>query len=395
MNITILMSEVLPLPAVRGGAVEALAQYILDENELNTQNVNFDVITIRDEKAVACSNLYRKTNFRFIKPIPFRGIAQKIYTKISLLIKGKFPPDIYCHQAIKALKKNRASVVIVENRPEFILSLRKALPHAKLVLHLHNDTLNSASQDAGDVLAACDCVLCVSGYIKSRVLTIPCAKDEVVRVLPNAVDSRLFQRKRPIPELSPRHAVIGYVGRVGESKGVGLLVDAFVRIRSSYSDLSLCIVGSSWFGNNEASPFIAALQEKSSLISNSITFTGYLPHQDVPSIQEKFTVQVIPSIWMDPAPLSVIEALSMQVPVVAAAVGGIPEYADDSVATLFSVEGDPVANLEAALRSVLDDYGKAKEKAAKARERVEARFSRAVYYRAFMKELKKIVESAT
>lgn len=60
-----------PVPAVRGGAAEALVEELLKENEIE-QNAEFTVISIADEEAEkAGKENYPHTSFAFIRPDGF------------------------------------------------------------------------------------------------------------------------------------------------------------------------------------------------------------------------------------------------------------------------------------------------------------------------------------
>ena len=57
---------VLPIPTVKGGAVETLVEYILDENEKRPK-YQFTVISISDSDAQKKSLKYKYTNFKYVE----------------------------------------------------------------------------------------------------------------------------------------------------------------------------------------------------------------------------------------------------------------------------------------------------------------------------------------
>ena len=83
------------------------------------------------------------------------------------------------------------------------------------------------------------------------------------------------------------------------------------------------------------------------------------------------------------APLSVLEAMAAGLPVVASAVGGVPEIVADG-ATGLLVPPDDAAALAAALEQLLADAALRRRLGAAGRERVRVRFDLAELQRAHL-----------
>jgi glycosyltransferase involved in cell wall biosynthesis len=94
--------------------------------------------------------------------------------------------------------------------------------------------------------------------------------------------------------------------------------------------------------------------------------------RDVPELLADADVLVLAS-RSEGAPLSILEAMAAGLPVVASAVGGVPELVDDGTTGLLVPPGDPAA-LADALRRVLTDPALRARMGAAGRERVRARF---------------------
>lgn len=102
-----------------------------------------------------------------------------------------------------------------------------------------------------------------------------------------------------------------YIGRLSPEKGVELLAQA----ASRYS-LPLTIMGTG--------PMESALRERYGR-SPYITFAGAGTVEQVAALLARSAVSVIPSVWFENNPLSVIESLCCGTPVVGSRIGGIPE----------------------------------------------------------------------
>jgi len=83
---------------------------------------------------------------------------------------------------------------------------------------------------------------------------------------------------------------------------------------------------------------------------------------------------VIPSVWQDAFPLSVLEAMARGKAVIASRVGGIPEMIDHNVHGLLVAPGDE-ASLSAAMRQLLADRDRAARLGEAARRRVAEQFT--------------------
>lgn len=192
-------------------------------------------------------------------------------------------------------------------------------------------------------------------------------------IIPNGVDLARFdlplsacalRREFGIPGDAP---LLGVVARLEAEKGHRYLLEAMPRILRGAPETWLVIVGE---GSLEAElrAQAAALPRAA---SNRIVFTGR--REDVAAITGEIDVAVLPSL-REAQGISILEAMARRRPVVASAVGGIPEVLTDGLDGLLVPPGDPVALAEACIRlacspSLRRRLGEA------GRATVEARFS--------------------
>ena len=101
-----------------------------------------------------------------------------------------------------------------------------------------------------------------------------------------------------------------YVGRLSEEKGVETLLEV-----AADFPLPLKVIG--------AGPLLETYQKKYSCAQ--VEFLGQQPQESLFPIVQKARFIVLPSVWYENNPLSIIEALSMGTPVCGACIGGIPE----------------------------------------------------------------------
>ena len=107
-----------------------------------------------------------------------------------------------------------------------------------------------------------------------------------------------------------------YLGQIEEHKGILFLLDAWKRFSASHPDTGLTIAGSG-----------SLLHEVIKIAKDmpSIKILGAVPHEATGSLFGAHQATIIPSLVYENAPASISESLSYGVPVIASAIGGIPE----------------------------------------------------------------------
>lgn len=334
MKIAILTSGILPVPAVLGGAVENLTDYYL---EYNNQHQLHDITVY--SVAPPSSTPQADTPCTHYHYIDMKSIGHRLKRAwyVRTHPKGYYTPyiDYFFHEALKHIKRQKYDVIILENRPGYAPALSK-VTDAKFIVHLHNDFLNHESKEAQAIAQACHSVITVSDFIKHRVETVsscqpvkPSSRQLKVTTVHNGIDLQRFYKASPIQReqmgFTEKDFIVVYSGRINRDKGVKELIQAF-KLLKDYSDIKLMIIGGSFFGNEQGiNPFIETLKEESADIASAITFTGYIPYEQIPSYLKMADVAVVPSMWDDPFPTTVLEAMAVGLPLIATNSGGIEE----------------------------------------------------------------------
>ncbi len=107
-----------------------------------------------------------------------------------------------------------------------------------------------------------------------------------------------------------------YVGRLGHEKGLATLIRATAAAR-----VSLKLIGTG--------PEEAALRKLAIDVKADVAFCGYQTGDALRHAIRSARALVLPSEWYENAPMSVLEAYAEGVPVIGAAIGGIPEIVID------------------------------------------------------------------
>lgn len=74
---------------------------------------------------------------------------------------------------------------------------------------------------------------------------------------------------------------------------------------------------------------------------HTITYLGSIPQSEVIALYQKASIFVLPSFW-EGLPVTVLEALACEAPVIATPVGGIPDIIRHAKTGMLTPVGDPL-----------------------------------------------------
>lgn len=155
--------------------------------------------------------------------------------------------------------------------------------------------------------------------------------------------------------------IIGYVGSFWSVEGVPNLLQAFKNLTKKYSKIKLAIMGKVYVSSSDDN--IPKLVEDMNL-KDDVSLIPSQPHEEVPKFLSAFDILCCPKIDCEvnraANPVKVPEYLSMGLPTVASAVGGVTDTIEDGVDGLLVKPGD-VKDLEEKLEWVILNPERAKE----------------------------------
>jgi glycosyltransferase involved in cell wall biosynthesis len=168
-----------------------------------------------------------------------------------------------------------------------------------------------------------------------------------------------------------RHAitndkVVGYLGRLHHLKGLITLLRAWALVTAQVPDATLVIVGDG--------PERQHLHRLASTIDGParVVFAGACAYDDVPLWLDAFDIFVLPSLT-EGTPRALLEAMAMELPVVATSVGDIPYGVLDPSSGVVVPPAEPEA-LANAILALLADPTRAQAMGRNARNTVVGKF---------------------
>jgi glycosyltransferase involved in cell wall biosynthesis len=189
--------------------------------------------------------------------------------------------------------------------------------------------------------------------------------------IPNGVDVPHLDRAavradvRAELGISADQPVVGTAVRLAAQKGLTYLIQAFARLTRPLPTATLVLAGTG--PDREALETLAETLG----VASRVQFLGL--REDVPRLLCAFDVFALSSIW-EGMPLGVLEAMALRCPVVATAVGGVPEILEHELSGCVVPPRD-VDQLEACLRRLLEDPATARAMADRAHARYHDKFS--------------------
>ncbi|MFX0175351.1 MAG: glycosyltransferase family 4 protein [Candidatus Hodarchaeota archaeon] len=233
----------------------------------------------------------------------------KNYNIQLIHLEGRFFPISYISVILNKLIFKRPAVVSAQGRLEIgITGLIENMFDAFITKYLYQKLKK---------------VICVSESLKNRFLNFKIKEDKLI-VIPNGVDITKFSRiessnllNKYLKGKSDFKKVI-FVGRLDVQKGVEYLIRAIPIVLKSYKRVHFFILGN---GNLENE--LKRLAKNLNVMSN-LTFLKAIHLEKMPEFYSSADIFCLPSLH-EGFPLSIAEALSIGLIVVASSTEGIPE----------------------------------------------------------------------
>ena len=393
MKLAILTSGMLPIPAVQGGAVENKIDFLLEYND-RMKIHDITVYSPWNKEASMHPALSSKVNhYVFIDVSSVKArLARRIYGYFHSGEYYNYFIEYYFEKVYAHLKNQNYDCIYLDNCPGYVYKLSQR-GYKKIVLRLGNDLLNSETKYNELIFNNLSKILTCSNFVRDKVATIRC--DKKIQTLYNGINIKVFssmneqQKKRTDIGLSEDDFVMVYTGRLNKEKGVSELIDAMLMLRDK-PNIKLMIIGSPFFGNvaNE-DDFVRGLKQKAEGIKDRIVFTGFIPHSQLAQYLKMSDIAVIPSLWDDPCPNTVLEAQAMGLPLITTCRGGIPEEVTEKNAIILETDNHFVDNLAAAILDLYEHPEKRQQMASVALERGKL-FTKEIYTKNFFEALETI-----
>lgn len=364
MKLAIISPGFVPVPAVKGGAIEQLIEYIITANEIY-HKYDIDLYTINDP--LLDNITYKYTKLIRIPSKNEISLNSKIFFKLKRIF-GKFLylPNNYDYistQFVKYYRKKYYDAVLVENNMDIYGNLLSVVTKERLYFHLHNDVdcddPSKTKEKTKKIINTSTNILVVSQFLKKKLCKMGATN---VIVIPNAIVGKNFKQNslEKVIEIRSKYGikkddfVFTFVGRLAPEKGIDKLILAIKHLEY-LSNIKCLIVGKNFFEDKSGGRYINYLKSIAKNVQDKLIFTGYIPNNKLAAIYSISNCIVIPSQYEEVFGVVALEAMEMGRPVIASNSGGLPEVLSTKCALFVNRDENFVANLSKNMKLILKD----------------------------------------
>ena len=260
---------------------------------------------------------FRK-NIRIFGSTKFKSKLSKNYTDITLNKNSLFQSQsrFYVSKFIDLHKKNKADIIEVHNRPNYLKYIKKL--NSKIVLYFHNDPLEMAGSEKTkerlDLLNICEKIIFNSEWSKNRFLI------DLDNFYTNSEKLEVINQSTNKPKINfnEKEKIITFVGKLNSAKGYDLFGSAILRILNKYKNWKALVVGDE-------------PREKLTFKHKNLNILGFQQHKTVLTVLKKTSIAVACSRWQEPFGRTSLEASSRGCAVIISDKGGLKETITDGI----------------------------------------------------------------
>jgi glycosyltransferase involved in cell wall biosynthesis len=243
-------------------------------------------------------------------------------------------------------------------------------------------------------LSGADAIVGCSDYITNAIRRRFPHYAAKCRTIYNGVDVSEFAPSRKAAEAGSVQRVI-FINRISPEKGLHVLLNAFAQVVARRPKAVLEIIGpddpipleaitsikdnpvvnrlAGFYQGNYPEQMRQRVRDDDAL-RNRVTFTGPVPHWQLPGRIARAHILVQPSIFDEPFGIAIAEAMAAGLPVIGSSAGGIPELIVDGQTGIL-VDRDNPSALASALLRLMDSPTLAQAMGIAGRRRAENKFA--------------------
>lgn len=315
MKVALVCSEKLPVPPIRGGAIqlyiEGIIPFLIKRHQVTVFSINDPELEERE----------------IVNGVEYCRVAANSKKNYVELVSRK-------------LSERQFDIVHIFNRPRSLRFFYNASPGSKFILSLHNEMFapnKIGKEQAVFCLKTVHQVITVSDFIKNTVgNSYPIAVGKIRTVYSGVNPDEFYpiwtEKAKEIRQQIKSKFGIGngklvlVVTRFSEKKGVHLVISAMEEVLKKNPQTVLMVVGSKWYGSNRVDDYVSRVYKlATNLPEKQVIFTGFIPPRQVVRFFSAGDIFVCASQWQEPLARIHYEAMAAGLPIITTDRGGNAE----------------------------------------------------------------------
>lgn len=204
--------------------------------------------------------------------------------------------------------------------------LPQVVPHATVVVWLHNELTHTRQRPTSKALGTADGVVTVSRHLATWARSLGYREDQLI-VAPNGANPEVF-RPRPDWGAPASPLRILFLGRIEPNKGPDLVVAAYTALRNEGLDVQLSVAGGvRWHGEDGGEYWERV---RNAAVKEGAAWLGRVRHDEAAELMRDHDVLCLPSRSAEGYGLVIAEAKSSGLAVVTSDRGGQVEAGGNS-----------------------------------------------------------------
>ncbi|BFH15115.1 glycosyltransferase family 4 protein [Paenibacillus melissococcoides] len=364
MNVLMICTEKLPVPNIRGGAIQT---YIGGVAPQLGQHHRLTILGRTDPELPDAEIV---DGIRYVR-VPSDGLFEQ-----------------YAEGVIGFLSQQgeHYDIIHIFNRPRLVLPVRSVAPASRIILSMHNDMFHPAKihpEEGSAAVEQTERIITISNYIGQQIVRYHPHAAPKLRTIYSGVDLSLFapwmesdyarnerNSLRAQNQLESKKVIL-FVGRLSRNKGPHVLVKAMSHLK--HSDAALVVVGGAWYSDNKVSDYIAYVRALAARCPLPVITTGYVQSGDIHRWFSAADVFVCTSLWDEPLARVHYEAMAAGLPFLTTARGGNPEVLLNDNGLLIADPENPLEYAEK-LNHLLSNMEASRQMGLRGRRLAEQRF---------------------
>jgi len=222
----------------------------------------------------------------------------------------------------------------------------------------------------------------ISKQMQKNLVTLGIPENKIV-YLPNSIDTNLFT-----PQKQKEDNLLLFVGRISPGKGLHILIKSLQYLKEP---VRLAIIGPPDWNVNYYQSILRMIEKENWKGKHSIQYLGSMEQTELVEWYQKASLFILPS-FAEGFPVTILEALSCETPVIATPVGGIPETVENHKTGIL-VQPNDHARLAEAIQYLLGNKDVRFKMAREGRKRVMNEYSLGIVSKKLCAIYKQLKES--